>query len=259
MEHRHTSIYCYSRSGSSDSVAFRQTRLMGIGLERYEVASSGCLRCSIQQFIRDPYIPCLPSEVRTVCWKTDVDIFTPEQDKCQLQTPIPCSPAAGSNRCLLLNFTPRELLQHLYCYNTLRLEPYRPQRAIAQTTVYQLPCFLILPHQSCPPPLRARPPPLLSLPEYDGYSDPLTVQSLPFLAKRPQIVPTKLVHDDALECVLPPSALPHASALPHNDLIGAMSGAHVYAVIRACFRANAGETEEGQIRSFVNEGFLAIR
>lgn len=72
-------------------------------------------------------------------------------------------------------------------------------------------------------------------------------------------MPTNVAHHNALESVLPATAMAHAAALPHNDLVGAMTGADILAVIRACFHAGAGETDQERIQRLVNEGFLAIR
>lgn len=104
------------------------------------------------------------------------------------------------------------------------------------------------------PPCPSRPP----VP-HDSRSEPLTVQSLPFVSGGPEVVPTKVAHHNALEGVLPATALAHAAALPHNDLVGAMTGADILTVTRACFRAGAGETDQERIQGLVNEGFFAIR
>lgn len=89
--------------------------------------------------------------------------------------------------------------------------------------------------------------------------DPLTIESVPFVAGAPRVVSTKIAHLNALESVLPPTAMSHARALPPGDLIGAMSGADISAVIRACFRDGAGEEEEERIQELVNDCFMGMR
>ena len=70
---------------------------------------------------------------------------------------------------------------------------------------------------------------------------------------------TRTSHYNALEAVLPPSAMPYARALPFTDLVGAMSGEDIFTVVKACFRAGAKETNSQRLQALVNEGFLAIR
>lgn len=72
-------------------------------------------------------------------------------------------------------------------------------------------------------------------------------------------MPTRVAHLDALESVLPGSAMSYATTLPVDELVGAMRGADIHAVIRACFRAGATETDDERIQALVNEGFSAIR
>lgn len=73
------------------------------------------------------------------------------------------------------------------------------------------------------------------------------------------MVSTKTAHYNALEAVLPPSAIPHARALPMGDRIGGLSGEDIFALVSACFRAGAKETDARRAQALVNEGFSAIR
>lgn len=94
----------------------------------------------------------------------------------------------------------------------------------------------------------------------DRYdSSPLTLQASPFVLERPHLVASVSAHHHALKEVLPPSALAHVRTLSHNQLVGAMTGADISAMIRHSFRAGAEETDPVRVDQLVDEAFLGVR
>lgn len=95
--------------------------------------------------------------------------------------------------------------------------------------------------------------------EHCVRSAPITVQASPFALERPHMVASVLAHHNALQEVLPSSAMVHAKILSHNELVGAITGADISAMIRASFHAGAIETDPTRIRHLIDEAFLGVR
>lgn len=95
----------------------------------------------------------------------------------------------------------------------------------------------------------------------DRNTGPITVQGSPFPLERPNYVfmGSVFAHHNALQEVLPPSAMAHASTLSRNELVGAMAGEDIAAMVKAAFHAGMMEMDPVRIGQLVDEAFLGIR